>query len=162
MTQSITKNHHFKYLYARGKQSVSPFFALYTRPNRPFEGENQLYLGITVGVKLGNAVTRNKVRRRIRAIYRLHEAQLKPGFHLVIVARNRCATATYAQMEESFCKLCDQVELSQHPKHKPRYQIGKSAPKPKPTNQGKKLQNQKNPQHSNKAKKPSENLEKSP
>lgn len=157
MIQSITKNHHFKYLYARGKQSVSPFFAIYTRPNRPFEGENQNYLGITVGVKLGNAVTRNKVRRRIREIYRKHQAQLKPGFHIVIVARNRCATATFAQMEESFSKLCDQVELSQNPKHKPKFQIGKQN-----TNQGKKLQNPKQKPKANKAPVPKEKQEKSP
>ncbi len=143
MTQSIKKNHHFKYLYARGKQSVSPYFVLYTRPNRPFEGENQNFLGITVGVKLGNAVTRNKVRRRIREIYRHRQDKLHTGFHIVVVARNRCATATYAQMEESLLKLFDQIELSQHPTHKAKYQMGKQGQQgksAKPVKQGKQAQ----------------------
>lgn len=131
-TQSIKKNHLFRGLYHKGKQAVSPFFAIYCRKNYKSEGNDQNHLGITVGVKLGNAVTRNQVRRRISAMYRLREDQLKLGYHIVIVARNRCATSTYAQMEQSLYRLFDQVELSQHPTHPPCYQIGKnptSAPK---------------------------------
>lgn len=143
-TQSICKNHLFKALYQRGKSNVSPFFALYLRKNRPFEGTDQNFLGITVGVKLGNAVKRNKVRRRISAIYRLREPQLKLGYHIVIVARNRCATATYAQMEQSLHKLFDQVELSQNPKFPPQFQT------------------EKNQRRNEKPKKPAENQKKSP
>ena len=40
-------------------------------------------VGITVGKKLGKAVTRNRVRRRLREIYRLHESQFLPGYDLV-------------------------------------------------------------------------------
>lgn len=125
-TTSIVKNHEFKKLYHRGKHSVSPYFALYTRCNYKNEPQNQNRLGITVGVKLGNAVVRNKVRRRIREIYRLHETEFKTGHHIVVVARNRCATASYQQMEHSLLKLFDQIQLSQHPKHPPKYQLGKS------------------------------------
>lgn len=113
---SITKNHLFKQLYLRGRNSVNPYFALYLRKNRPHETTGQNYVGITVGVKLGNAVVRNKVRRRIREIYRTHESEMKQGYHLVVVARNRCATASFAQMESHLLSLFDQIGLSENPK----------------------------------------------
>ncbi|MFI3253140.1 MAG: ribonuclease P protein component [Eubacteriales bacterium] len=111
-TKSIKKNHLFKGLYNKGKSNVSPYFALYSRKNRPFEGNEGNFLGITVGVKLGNAVCRNKVRRRISAIYRLEESNIKKGYHIVVVARNRCANAKYSQMEESLLRLLDQAGLT--------------------------------------------------
>lgn len=116
VTTSITKNHIFKRLYAKGKTQVTPFLAMYVLKNSKAH-ENQNFLGFTVGVKLGNAVTRNKVRRRLREIYRLHESELKTGYQIVVVARNRCATATYSQLEDSFLLLCDQLAVSLHPKH---------------------------------------------
>lgn len=135
-TLAITKNHEFKKLYHRGKTSVSPYFALYLRPNRPFEPQDQNLLGITVGVKLGNAVVRNKVRRRIREIYRLEEDKLKKGHHVVIVARNRCATSSYKEMSDSLLKLFDQIQLSQNPKYPPRFQTAspQQGKKPKKKN----------------------------
>lgn len=132
-TKSITKNHHFKHLYSRGKYNVSPYFALYTRQNRPHEPQDTNFLGITVGVKVGNAVTRNQIKRRIKAIYRLQEPQLKQGHHIVVVARNRCAKADYAKMEQSLCKLFDQLELSKNPKVPPKFIMG-SGPNPKQKN----------------------------
>lgn len=45
-------------------------------------------LGLTVSKKIGNAVTRNRIRRRMREAYRLNEAGFKSGFDIVIVARH--------------------------------------------------------------------------
>lgn len=146
-TESIKKNHIFKALYQRGNTFVNPFFAIYTRENRPFQGMETNHLGITVGVKLGNAVTRNKVRRRISAIYRLAEPGLVPGYHIVIVARNRCANSSYAQMEEALLKLFDQLALTKSPKHSPLppHKI-KPQSKGRPyQNSGKKQQNKAKP-----------------
>lgn len=105
---------------------VSPFFAVYTLKNSPnFSGKRgqtkqkstqnptkpENLIGITVGTKLGNAVKRNRVRRRIMSIYRVHEEDFVVGHFVVIVARNRCATATYQQMEQSLLKLMGQLSL---------------------------------------------------
>ena len=47
-------------------------------------------LGMAVSRKVGNAVVRNRLRRRIREIVRLHQAEL-PGWDLVVVARPTAA-----------------------------------------------------------------------
>ena len=75
-TVSLKQNHEFRRLYNRGKSAVSPYFAIYCRKT----GRDYSRLGITTGVKLGNAVKRNFVRRRIRALYRTNEADLERSF----------------------------------------------------------------------------------
>lgn len=109
-TSSIKKNHIFKRLYHKGNSGVAPFLAMYTLNNGK-QRKNENFLGITVGVKLGNAVTRNKVRRRIREIYRAYEPSLVTGKQIVIVARNRCATGTFSQIETNFLRLCVELDL---------------------------------------------------
>ena len=75
--------------------------ALYCRKN----GKNVNRLGITVSGKIGNAVVRNRIRRRLKEIYRLNEASLFPGYDLVLVARMKSRLAGYAELNEDFIKL---------------------------------------------------------
>ncbi len=55
----------------------------------------QSRLGITVSKKVGNAVTRNRVRRLIKENYRLMEPEVRTGFDVVIVARTRMAASDF-------------------------------------------------------------------
>ena len=97
-TIALKQNHEFRRLYSKGKSAVSPYFAIYCRKtNRPISR-----LGITTGVKLGKAVKRNFVRRRIRELYRTNEGKFLPGFDIVVVARSRAIYGRYADLERSF------------------------------------------------------------
>lgn len=108
-TVSLKQNHEFRRLYHKGKSAVSPYFAVYCRKTgRPYSR-----LGITTGVKLGNAVKRNFVRRRIRELYRTHEQELLPGYDVVVVARTRAIFGRYAELERSFMQLMRKLNLSQ-------------------------------------------------
>ncbi len=107
-TVALKQNHEFRRLYSKGKSAVSPFFAIYCRKNhRPMSR-----LGITTGVKLGNAVKRNRVRRRIRELYRTNEEHILCGYDIVVVARTRAIYAQYADLEQSFRKLLKKLELA--------------------------------------------------
>lgn len=107
-TVSLKENRLFRRLYAKGRSAVAPTMVLYCRPNG--RGENRL--GLTTGTKLGNAVVRNKVRRRLRAIYRTHEDKLRPGYDIVIVARMQAVQRPYAQLEEQFLRLAKKLRLT--------------------------------------------------
>jgi ribonuclease P protein component len=74
-------------------------------------GRDTNRLGVTVSNKIGKAVVRNKVRRRLREIYRLHEGEMQRGVDLVFVARGRSVDATYAQLEQAVCKACKQLKV---------------------------------------------------
>ncbi len=66
-------------------------------------------LGFTVTAKVGKAHTRNRVRRRLREIYRLHEAGIRPGYELVVVARVRATEVTYKRLETEFLSACQEL-----------------------------------------------------
>ena len=106
-TVSLKLNHVFRRLYGRGKSAVNPCLALYCRRNNL--GYSRL--GLTVGVKLGKAVVRNRTRRRIREAYRLHEHQVLPGYDRVVVARVKAGHSRYREIERSLLSLADRLGL---------------------------------------------------
>jgi len=106
-TATLKKNYEFHRLYSRGKSAVTPFLVVYARRSK--RPGNRI--GITVSTKLGKAVKRNRVRRRLREIYRLNESRFILGTELVIVARGRAVTATYRQLESAFLSACGKLGL---------------------------------------------------
>ncbi len=106
-TSTLKKNYEFHRLYSKGKSAVTPFLVVYARQSK--RPGNRI--GITVSTKLGKAVKRNRVRRRLREIYRLNESRFAPGTELVIVARSRAVTATYRQLESAFLSACGKLGL---------------------------------------------------
>lgn len=106
-TDTLKKNHEFRRLYAKGKSSVTPYLVVYARKSRRQANR----IGFTVSVKLGGAVTRNRIRRRLRELYRLHETEFRTGTELVVVARSRAAEAEWRQLERAFLSACRKLEL---------------------------------------------------
>ena len=107
ITMPLKENHLFRRAYSRGKTAADSRLALYVRRN----GQKNNRLGLTVSTKVGCAVVRNRVRRRLREIYRLNEDKLVSGVDLVVVARVRAADSDYHQLERSFLKLADKLSL---------------------------------------------------
>ena len=106
-TDTLKKNYEFHRLYAKGKSAATPFLVVYARTGR--RPGNRI--GFTVSTKLGKAVKRNRVRRRLREIYRLHEAHIARGTDLVVVARGRAVTATYRQLDTAFLTACKKLGI---------------------------------------------------
>ena len=106
---TIKKNSDFRRMYAKGKSSVSAYLVLYCRKNRLDRNR----LGYTVSAKLGKAVCRNKVRRRLREIYRLNSPRIRQGYDIIIVARRKSVNAEYGKMNEAFLRCCDELGLLQ-------------------------------------------------
>ena len=64
-----------------------------------------------MSVKLGHAVVRNRARRRLREVHRLHAPQLKKGYDVVLVARGRTATCPWKDLNETFLRPCRKLDL---------------------------------------------------
>lgn len=105
---TLKKNSDFRRLYSKGKSAVNPYMVVYCRRNKG--GTNRL--GYTVSTKLGHAVVRNRVRRRLREIYRLNAPSLKTGWDIIIVARSRCVGAEYARINSAFLDACEKLGLT--------------------------------------------------
>ena len=106
-TVSLKENRVFRRLYAKGKSAVAPTMVLYCRRN----GRRESRLGLTTGTKLGHAVVRNRVRRRIREIFRLSQGKMKQGYDCIVVARTRAAHADYWEIKRAFEKTCKKLDL---------------------------------------------------
>ena len=110
-SHSLKLNHVFRRLYRSGSNAANRYLVLYCRGN----GSNGNRIGITVNAKLAHAVHRNRVRRQLREIYRLHEQEFKPGHDLVVVVRTRAIGAPYGKLEAAYLALASQLGLLRDP-----------------------------------------------
>ena len=106
-TTTVKQNYEFRRMYAKGRSGVSSCLVVYCRKNRL--GHNRL--GVTVSKKLGHAVARNRVRRRIREIFRLSQNEMKQGYDIIVVGRTRAARADYWELKRAFEKTCKKLDL---------------------------------------------------
>ena len=95
----IKENHLFLKIYGKGKSHVSDALAVYVLKN--YDKRSTL-VGFTVSKNRGNAVTRNRIRRRIREAYRILYPFITKGYLIVIVARQSCINYSSAE-------LCEQL-----------------------------------------------------
>ena len=103
-SSALKLNHIFRRLYATAGHA-NAFLVLYARKNHsPFNR-----VGITVSKKLGCAVIRNRVRRRLREVYRLHEEQFSSGWDIVVVARSRCIKADFSALCDAYLSLAEKA-----------------------------------------------------
>ncbi|PIE07488.1 MAG: ribonuclease P protein component [Rhodobacterales bacterium] len=109
---------------ARGRKAPAPAFLLQARrritaepagpkPKKPPEKlpETPVRVGFTASKKIGNAVARNRAKRRLRALARAVLArEARPGWDYVLVAR-RDATATcpFAEMKRDLSRALERV-----------------------------------------------------
>jgi ribonuclease P protein component len=67
--------------------------------------------GFITSGRLGGAVVRNRVRRRLREIVRRHQQELRQGVWLVIIARHEAATASYRALEDEWLRLAGRASI---------------------------------------------------
>ena len=105
-SSALKLNHIFRRLYATSGHA-NGYLVLYARKNRM----NTNRVGVTVGKKLGHAVVRNRVRRRLREVYRLNEERFAPGWDIVVVARSRCIKADFGKLTQAYLSLAEKAGI---------------------------------------------------
>lgn len=104
---SLKLNHIFQRLY-HTQGFANGYLVLYARKNKL--GKNRI--GITVSKKLGHAVVRNRVRRRLREVYRLNEECFKPGWDIVVVARTRAIHCSFTDLTRAYLSLAAKAGIT--------------------------------------------------
>lgn len=77
----------FARVFAARRRAAGPLLTVYVDDNR-LEWSR---IGMSVGRRVGNAVTRNRVRRRLREAFRLQKNQLPTGLDIVCVVHPAAA-----------------------------------------------------------------------
>lgn len=103
---ALKLNHIFRRLYATSGHA-NGYLVLYARPNRTATNR----VGITASKKLGHAVVRNRVRRRLREVYRLNEDRFAPGWDIIVVARSRCINADFKKLTHAYLSLAQKAGI---------------------------------------------------
>ena len=88
----LQKNRAFQYVYRRGHSVACRDLVMLAAKGR------ELKVGFSVSKKVGNAVTRNRVKRRLRECFRPYLGDVKPGLY-IIVARPSAAEATFQSLQ---------------------------------------------------------------
>ena len=67
--------------------------------------------GFVTSTRLGGAVVRNRVRRRLREIVRRHQHELRRGVWFAIIARYEAVTASYSTLEDEWLRLARRASI---------------------------------------------------
>ncbi len=78
----LRRRGEFLALARTGRRHHSAHFVVLAQPRA-----GRARLGVTVSRKIGDAVTRNRVKRRVREVFRRHPQHLVSGHDLIVIAK---------------------------------------------------------------------------
>jgi ribonuclease P protein component len=101
----LTGSKRFSQLHREGRSAANNLLVVRVLPT----GLDYNRFGFLVSKRLGNAITRNRVKRQLRDIVR--QAPLKPGWDAVFIARKGAEKARYQQLKQAADNLLRRTRL---------------------------------------------------
>jgi ribonuclease P protein component len=115
----LSRSSEFRLVKASGKSWTGKYLVLAILMR---DSEEPSRIGIIATKRLGNAVSRNQVRRRIREIFRLNQHRIKKGFWVVTIARLSAAKAAFDELQRDWLRLVERASIlapGSHGSHPP-------------------------------------------
>jgi ribonuclease P protein component len=75
------------------------------------EEEKLFRAGFITSKRIGGAVARNRVRRRLRDIVRTQQGRLREGFWFVVIARPAAVHASYSALKDEWLRLAERASI---------------------------------------------------
>ena len=113
--QRLRKSRDFVLVRREGRSWPGRLLVLAARPN----GLDLARFGFSVSKRVGNAVTRNRVKRRLREAARLSD--VSPGWDIVLIARAGAGDADYHELERSMTNLFKRAKLMRPNRESPAH-----------------------------------------
>jgi ribonuclease P protein component len=104
----LRKSNDFKRVRRLGKSYAHPFVVLIKHPNE----ESFSRFGVAAGRSVGNAVKRNRAKRRIREIVRQRIPLIQDGWDLIFLARQSIHRATPAELQTALDGLISRAGIA--------------------------------------------------
>jgi len=105
---SMKRRSEFARVRKEGRSVAGRFMVLAAMADPELEG---LKTGLITSRKVGNAVTRNRVRRRLRAILSRHGERVPSRHYVVVVARVRAGKADFHELEDEWLHLARRLGI---------------------------------------------------
>jgi ribonuclease P protein component len=103
--ERITKPQQYAEVYGKGKSYPSELIVLRTLQNNL----DHTRYGLSVSKKVGNAVSRNRLKRRLREINRM--VSIKPGWDIVYILRPAAAGVSFFSLKKSVETLLTKADI---------------------------------------------------
>jgi ribonuclease P protein component len=97
----LVRRAEYDAVYRGGRRRDDREFTVFLRPN----GLAHSRFGWSIKKSLGSAVRRNRIRRRLREIVRVHRREISPGWDIVIHPRKSAATSDFLALTGELLKL---------------------------------------------------------
>ncbi len=97
----LLSRREFRRVYEEGQRRSGRLATIFFRAN----GLPQTRLGITTPARLGNAVLRNRVKRRVREVFRLNRGTMAGGWDVVLNPRQAVAEVPFPALARDLLKL---------------------------------------------------------
>jgi|SRR4029453_2278798 ribonuclease P protein component len=107
-TRRLTHRSEYESVKRNGTTQRGKFLMLNVMP---VEHSGSWRAGFVTSERVGGAVIRNRVRRRLREIVRRHQHELGQGFWFVIIARHEAGTANYVALEDEWLRLAKRASI---------------------------------------------------
>ena len=91
----MTLRKHFAYIYKKGNRTSSKYFTLFVVKSKFYN----YHIGYSVSKKIGKAVQRNLLKRRLREICRQADF-VKPNYNYVLLAREGAGELPFAELQK--------------------------------------------------------------
>lgn len=104
----------FSRIYRYGKSFANRQLVVYWS-NKP--DVERFRLGVSASKKIGNAVVRNRMRRMLKEIVRLHESEIRDHVDLVLIVRSGAVGMEYKELERSVLHVLRKATLLKASKH---------------------------------------------
>ena|SRR5699024_5008535 len=104
----IKKNKEFQEIFRVGKSFANRELVIYYRRKTD---QKHIRVGISVGKKLGNAVTRNQIKRYIRECFIHLDDKIKREYDIIIIARKQAVDLSYHRLCKSLQHLLKKENL---------------------------------------------------
>ncbi len=103
----ILRSADFRLVYDHGFRVSGPLFAAFCRAREGDEIDLGARLGLTVPRAVGKAVARNRIKRRLREVFRLHRAKIAPQWDIVLNPRRAALEAEFGEIEREMGRVIE-------------------------------------------------------